>query len=152
MITIILNIITAENTIKPYSRVLKQIAGEVWKLLLINTLVLAMVLYTLVFTDVQRHKDFYLNQTVFNGLILFLILFPGIKTLIHLASLYICKTRLALYKMEMAETISEPDYVRYIKQPLQKIRMLFMIYPVVILAHALMAFVCYYLKNHFMAY
>jgi hypothetical protein len=143
-------LITDTDMIRPYSQVLKRIVSSVWKLLLINALVLAMVLYTLMFTDAQRHEDFYLSPAIFNGLIIYFILFPAIKALMHLVSLYICKARLNLYKMQMAEVISEPDYVRYIKQPLRKIQILFMVYPVVILTHAVIVFICYYLKEHFM--
>jgi|GEM_PF-3988204 len=124
--------------------------NSVWKLLLINTLILAMVLYTLIFTDAQRHKDFYLNNSILNWLILYLILFPCFKALIHLMNLYSFRTQLDSYKMQMAEFISEHDYIVYIKKPLRKIQTLFLLYPLVMLAHGLIAFTCYYLKDHFL--
>lgn len=140
--------ITATNAIKSYTRLLKRTTNSVWKLLLINTLILAMVLYTLIFTDAQRHEDFYLNGFIFDGLILYLILFPCFKAIIHLTNLYICRTQLDAYKMQMAEFISEYDYIIYIKKPLRKIHNLFLLYPLVMLAHVAIAFTCYYLKSY----
>lgn len=140
---------TATHMIKPYSRILKRMAGSVWRLLMINTLILMMVIYTLIFTDAQRHSDFYLHDSVFDGLILYLILFPCMKALIHLTNLYIYRMQLDTYKMQMAETISVQDYIIYIEKPLRKIHVFFLSYPLVILAHAAIAFTCYYLKGHF---
>lgn len=140
--------ITATNAIKSYSRVLKRMMNSVWKLLLINTLILAMFIYTFMFTDAPRHKDFYLNDSIFNGLILYLILFPCFKALIHLTSLCIFRTQLESYKMQMVQFISEYDYITYIKKPQRKIQTLFLLYPLVILAHVAIAFTCYYLKNY----
>lgn len=140
--------ITTTEAIKPYSRILKRMVSSVWKLLFINALILAMVMYTFVFTDAQRHRDFYLNDSFWNGLILYLILFPCLKALIHMANLYIFRTQLDSYKMQMAEIISEHDYIIYIQKPLRKIQTLFLFYPLVILAHVAIAFTCYYLKNH----
>lgn len=139
--------IAAADTIKPYSQVLNRMVSSVWKLLLINTLILIVVLYTLVFTDAQRQdKDLYLTHVILNVLIFYLILVPCIKALVHLGSLYICRTRLDLYKIKMAEIISESDYATYIQQPLRKIHIMFLTYPLVILAHLAMVFTCYYLK------
>jgi hypothetical protein len=140
--------ITTTDAIKPYSRILKRMVSSVWKLLLINALILAMAVYTFVFTDAQRHRDFYLNDSFWNGLILYLILFPCLKALIHMANLYIFRTQLDSYKMQMAEIISEHDYIIYIQKPLRKIQTLLLFYPLVILAHVAIAFTCYYLKNH----
>lgn len=140
--------ITATHTIKSYSRLLKRTMNSVWKLLLIHTLILMMVLYTLMFTDAQRHEDFYLNDSIFNGLILYLILFPCVKAIIHLTNLYTCRAQLDSYKMQMAEFISEHDYIIYIKKPLRKIQNLFLLYPLVMLAHVAIAFTCYHLKDY----
>lgn len=125
-------------------------ASSVWKLLLINTLIMAMFLYTFMFTDAPRHRDFYLNDSLLDGLILYLLLFPCFKALIHMANLYIFRTQLDLYKMQMAEIISEHDYIVYIRKPLRKIQNIFLFYPLVILAHLAIAFTCYYLKNHWL--
>ncbi len=140
--------ITATNAIKSYSRILKRMMNSVWKLLLINMLILAMFMYTFMFTDAPRHRDFYMNDSIFNGLILYLILFPCFKALVHLPNLCICRTQLDCFKMQMVEFISEYDYVIYIKKPLRKIQTMFLLYPLVILAHVAIAFACYYLKNH----
>lgn len=141
--------ITTIDSIKPYSRILKRMVGSVWKLLLLNALILVLFLYTFIFTDAPRHRDFYLNNSLLDGLILYLILFPCLKALIHMANLYIFRTQLDLHKMQMAEIISEYDYVIYIRKPLRKIQTLFLFYPLVILAHVAIAFACYYLKNHY---
>jgi hypothetical protein len=142
--------ITATNAIKSYSRILKRMVNSIWKLLLINMLILAMVLYTLIFTDAQRHRDFYLHDSILNWLTVYFILFPCLKALIHMASLYLYRTQLDSYKLQMAEIISEHDYIIYIERPLRKIQTLFLCYPLVILAHAAIAFTCYYLKTHFL--
>lgn len=142
--------IAAVNTIKPYSRILKRMGTSVWKLLTINALILSMLLYTFMFTDAQRHEDFYLNNFILNGLILYLALFPCFKALIDLTSLYIFRSQLYSYKMQVGEFISEYDYTVYIKKPLRKIQDLFLLYPLALMAHAAMALSCYYLKDHFL--
>ncbi|MCZ8285138.1 MAG: hypothetical protein O9353_06740, partial [Bacteroidia bacterium] len=84
----------------------------------------------------------------FNGLVLYMILFPCFKALIHLMNLCNLRTQLDSQKMQTVEFISEYDYVAYIKTPLRRIQFLFLLYPLVILAHVAIAFICYYLRDH----
>lgn len=139
---------TPTHAIKPFSEALKRMMDSIWKLLLINTLVLCVALYTLIFTDAHRHKDFYLNDFILNGLLLYLSVFPCFKSFIHLTSLCIFRTQLNYHKLQIAESISEHDYILYIKKPLRKIQTLLLLYPLVLLAHGAIAFACYYLKTH----
>jgi hypothetical protein len=139
-------ILTAKDTIKPYSQIIKRIVSSVWKLLLVNILLLIMIIYVLMFTDAPMHEDFYMSDAILNGFAFYFTVFPCFKILVQFISLYICKTRLNLYRMQMAEVISESDYDTYLKRPLRKIQTLFLTLPLVLLMHLIMAYVCYRLK------
>lgn len=122
--------------------------SSVWKLLLFNTLLLAAAMYLFIFTDHRQNQELYTTHAILNGLMIYLILFPCLQALIHLTNLYICRSQLELYKMQMAEIISEQDCIAYIEKPLRKIHVLLLFYPLVLLAHAVIVFTCYYLKEH----
>ncbi len=139
-------ILTAKDNIKPYSQVIKRIVSSVWKLLVVNALILIMIIYVLMFTDAPMHEDFYMSNAILNGFIFYFAVFPSLKVLIQFVSLYICKTRLHLYRMQMAEVISESDYDTYFQRPLRKIQTLFLTLPLVLLIHLSMAYICYHLK------
>ena len=136
--------------IKPYPQFLKQMAASIGKLLLLNLAILGVIL---LFSLTSLQKDVAeLRATpyILSCLILYFILYPFIKAVIHLIRLYEYNTRLMTWNIQMAETISESDYL-IISQCIQKIRILLRIYPLVILVHLSIAFACYYLKYRFLA-
>ena len=134
------------DAIRFYLQMIKRIVGSAWKLLIINALLLFMIVGILIFTHAQMHKNYYISDAILNGFVFYFAMFPCFKALIHHIGLSICKTRLSLYKMQMAEIISEPDYETYLKRPLRKIQVIFLTYPLVILMHLSMAYICYHLK------
>eukprot|EP01012_Entosiphon_sulcatum_P055154 TRINITY_DN76678_c0_g1_i1.p1 TRINITY_DN76678_c0_g1~~TRINITY_DN76678_c0_g1_i1.p1 ORF type:complete len:156 (-),score=9.54 TRINITY_DN76678_c0_g1_i1:15-482(-) len=135
--------------IMPYPQFLKHVAGSIRKLLFLNLAILGVVLL-LSLTSLQEDvRDLPATPYILSGLILYFILYPCLKALIHLTRLYDYNTRLMTWKMQMAETISESDYLNA-TQYLQKIRTLLRIYPLVLLVHLAIAFTCYYLKHRFL--